>query len=416
MPLDIPTLFVVSTCVTALLGLFLVMLWLQDRSVRALGWWALAYLIGGFAVVLWLLQPFVGAWSQDLASALLFLCCGMVWTGARMFHGRSVLGLAMAGGAVFWLIVTRIPEIATNSDARIVISSLVIVAYVALTAIELKRERRADRASRQHAISLAVLHGLVFLSPIGAQYAFPRAAQGFGEGVFALFALLTLMYVVGTAFIVVVMAKEQTLTLHRTAAMTDPLTGLFNRRGFFEHAQKLFDARMRKHKAVSVLMFDLDHFKSINDRFGHDVGDEALRLFAATITSAMRSEDILGRLGGEEFVAILPTGIDHALGIAQRVRIAFETAGQEIAGHTMNATVSVGAAQSRGADCAIPQLLSRADAALYRAKSEGRNRVVADQEIPAPEAPLQPTLEASSHCSETVSVNSNDAALQATSA
>ncbi len=388
MLLDLPTLFVVSTCVTALLGVFLVMLWIQDRSIRALGWWAVAYLIGGFAVLLWLLQPsMVGPWSQDLASALLFLACGMIWSGARMFHGRAVLGLAMAGGAVSWLVLTRVPAVAASGNARIVFSSLIITIYVTLTAIELKRERRLDQPSRRHALALAALHGGVFLSPIAAQYLFPRAAQGFGEGFFALFALLILLYVVGTAFIVVVMAKEHSLHVHKTAALTDPLTGLFNRRGFFENAQKLFHARLRKERPVSVLMFDLDHFKSINDRFGHDIGDEALRVFAATIGATMRSEDIVGRLGGEEFVAILPNGLDASISIAQRVRLAFQAAGLQIGEHSVNATVSIGAIEARPGEEAIAQLLTRADAALYRAKSEGRNRVVADLGDSTPAAP-----------------------------
>jgi diguanylate cyclase (GGDEF)-like protein len=398
MSLDLPTLFVVATCITALLGLFLIMLWMQDRSVRALGWWAMAYLFGGIAVMIWLLQPSAtGMWSQDLASALLFLCCGLLWCGARAFHGRGISGLATAAGAVCWLVVTRIPDVALSGNARMIASSLIITVYVTLTAMELKRDRRRESASRRHAIVLAGLHGVVFLSPIVAQYAYPHAAGNFGEGFFALFALLTLLYVVGTAFIVVVMAKEQALALHKTAASTDPLTGLFNRRGFFENAQRLLDARLRKGVPISVLMFDLDHFKSINDRFGHDIGDETLRLFAATISSAMRSEDIIGRLGGEEFVAILPNGIASAIGIAQRVRLAFEAAAIEVAGHSLNATVSIGASEAITSADNIAQLLARADAALYRAKSSGRNRVVADagpdaiQEAPplAPEVTLR---------------------------
>lgn len=404
MLLDVPTLFVVATCVTILLGLFLIMLWVQDRSVRALGWWALGYMIGGFAVMLWLLQPAViGAWSQDLASALLLLCCGMVWCGARTFHGRAASGLGIAGGAVCWLVVTRIPDIALSGEARMIVSSLIITAYVTLTAIELKRERRLERASRRHAAVLAALHGAVFMSPVLAHYFYPQAARSLGAGFFALFALLTLLYVVGTAFIVVVMAKEQALALHRTAALTDPLTGLFNRRGFFEHAQKLFDARMRKGQPVSVLMFDLDHFKSINDRFGHEVGDEALRAFAATVGATMRSEDIVGRLGGEEFAAILPNALTPSVAIAERVRLAFQAAGIEVAGHALNATVSVGAVDTLTRADNITQLLARADAALYRAKSAGRNRVVSDNGSGAvPDAPpLVP--DDSLRCSETPS-------------
>ena len=123
-------------------------------------------------------------------------------------------------------------------------------------------------------------------------------------------------------------------------------------------------------------MFDLDHFKSINDTFGHAIGDKALHLFAATASASMRACDIVGRFGGEEFVALLPGTIADAKVVAERVRKAFQTAGATVAGCDLNATVSVGAASGRpGTD--IVALLAAADAALYRAKANGRNRVEA---------------------------------------
>jgi diguanylate cyclase (GGDEF)-like protein len=163
--------------------------------------------------------------------------------------------------------------------------------------------------------------------------------------------------------------------IHKTAASTDPLTGLFNRRGFMEAAQHLIETQRRKGQPVTVLMFDLDHFKSINDRFGHDVGDDALRVFGATIAESMRTNDVVGRLGGEEFAAILPGNLVTSVPVAERVRLAFEAAGVTIAGHTMDATVSIGAAGASASACEISSLLARADRALYRAKSAGRNRV-----------------------------------------
>jgi diguanylate cyclase (GGDEF)-like protein len=205
-------------------------------------------------------------------------------------------------------------------------------------------------------------------------------------GSFALFALLTLLYVVGTAFIVVVMAKEHVVLMHKTAAVTDPLTGLFNRRGYDEAAQRLIAMQARKDEPVTVLMFDLDHFKSINDRFSHQVGDEALRVFARTASGAMRATDILGRLGGEEFSAILPGGLDVAFGVAERVRAAFDVAGEEIGGLLVRATVSIGAASIPASEAHLEALIARADAALYRAKSGGRNRVVADWNGPSDKA------------------------------
>ena len=133
-------------------------------------------------------------------------------------------------------------------------------------------------------------------------------------------------------------------------------------------------------------MFDLDHFKSINDRFSHQVGDEALRVFAKTVSRNMRSSDIVGRFGGEEFSAILPGGLDVAFGVAERVRAAFDIAGEEIADMLVRATVSVGAASVQAREAHLEALIGRADAALYRAKSSGRNRVVADWDSPDAEA------------------------------
>lgn len=396
MPLDMPTLFLVSTCITALLGLFLLMLWLQDRSVRALGYWAAAYLMGGFAVALWSVSPdILPAAGTDLASALLFTCCGLIWSGARKFHGREASVGGAIAGAVVWLVVTRMPEIMQWDNARVVLSSLIITAYAVLTAIELRRERRKVRggkAAKVRALTLPLLHGVIFLSPILTTTLFTSAAPVTGNGFFPLFALLTLLYVVGTAFIVVVMAKEHSALVLKTAAMTDHLTGLFNRRGFFEAAEKLIETQRKQGQSVTIMMFDLDHFKSINDRFGHDVGDEALQAFAATASTNMRLHDIFGRLGGEEFAAILPGGAETALMVGERVRVAFETSGAEIAGHAMNATVSIGITESLADVAHIQTMLSRADRALYAAKAKGRNRICTDKDARdmAPKVPVLP--------------------------
>jgi len=399
MPLDLPTLFIVSICITALLGLFLLGLWIQDRSIRALGWWAAAYLIGGIAVSLWIAPRYVNiSGIGEIASAVLFICCGMIWSGARRFHGRQVLPLASVTGAFVWLLASQLPAVSGMSTARLMLSSLIIATYAALTAMELRRERRNPKIAKLRALIAPVLHGTVFLSPVFAAYYLPDIDAALGQGFIALFALLILLYVVGTALIVVVMVKEHSAQVHKTAAMTDYMTGLYNRRGFLEVAQKLIAAQKRKGESVTVLMFDLDHFKSINDRFGHDVGDDALRTFAATASGNMRGDDIVGRLGGEEFAAILPGNAETALMVAERVRAAFEVAGVTISGHCMNATVSIGAADSPADVANVTALLSRADQALYQAKSSGRNRVVVDggtarvgkpaaEEVPAMAAP-----------------------------
>ena len=135
-----------------------------------------------------------------------------------------------------------------------------------------------------------------------------------------------------------------------------------------------------KNQPVTALVFDLDHFKSINDRFGHAVGDETLRLFARTLALTLRSSDVIGRLGGEEFAALLPNDLTSAAAAGERVRAAIEVVGAEVDGHRVEATVSIGAAAVLELPCDLEALLARADAALYRAKANGRNRLESDVE------------------------------------
>jgi diguanylate cyclase (GGDEF)-like protein len=203
------------------------------------------------------------------------------------------------------------------------------------------------------------------------------------------FALETILYAVGTAFLVLLMVKDHSVDHYRHAASTDFLTGLFNRRAFLENALRLCAQQAARGQPVTMLVFDLDHFKSINDRFGHNVGDEALRVFAQVIRKSMRTSDVIGRLGGEEFAAILAEPTDVTAVIAERVRTNFEVAGVTIAGNTMGATVSIGAATAADVVTNIDALIARADAALYRAKGDGRNRLhIAADEAPAERARL----------------------------
>ncbi|MBI4274185.1 MAG: diguanylate cyclase [Rhizobiales bacterium] len=391
MPLDVPTLFVLSTAVTGLLGLFLLFLWIKDRSVPALGWWGLAYLIGGTAVALWSLQLF-GVLTQPRATidAPLFLACGLIWKGARAFHGRRTPLLAVFAGGFIWFAACQFIGLPPSSAARVALGSLIISTYIVLTATELCRDRRNSQASRWRRILIPALHGAVFLSPI------LLAAKGgtVDDAWFALFALQTLLYVVGTAFMVVVLASERVQMIHKTAAATDPLSGLFNRRGFLDAAAQILARQAKKKEMVTMLMFDLDRFKSINDRFGHAVGDDALRLFATTASTKMRLHDVIGRLGGEEFAAIIPGGIDIAAGVAERVRLAFEAVGAEFSGHRVGATVSVGAAAVAAHESEIHSLMARADSALYAAKTGGRNRLAVDGEPDVAARPPEHTVAA----------------------
>ncbi|HEY6254246.1 MAG TPA: GGDEF domain-containing protein [Xanthobacteraceae bacterium] len=383
--LDVTTLFVVATCLTGLLGILLLVAWARDR-VPALAWWGAAYLIGGFSVAAWSLEGLISPpLPTGIANALLFIACGMMWNAARVFHGRPVLVSALIGGGATWLFACMFEDFAQWPAARIVLASVIVASYTFLTASELWRERRKALRLRWPALFVPMLHGAVFLFPIPLASLLPgdHGTVTLATGWVALFMLETMLYAVGTAFIVLVLAKERTLRIHQDAAVTDELTGLLNRRGVLQAAQRLIAEQARKNQPVSAMMFDLDHFKSINDRFGHAIGDKALHLFGATASVSVRATDVLGRFGGEEFVALLPGKLSDAKIVAERVRKAFQAAGVTIAGHDLNATVSVGAACGQpGTD--IVALLAAADAALYRAKANGRNRVELAQDAEKP--------------------------------
>jgi diguanylate cyclase (GGDEF)-like protein len=386
MPLDVPTLFIISTCVTAVLGLFLLLAWIQDRSIRALAWWGAAYLIGGLAAALWGMHDVMSrAFTVDVVYALLFVACGIIWTGARLFHSRPIQPYAMFGGAVLWLLTCQSPMFFESDEQRMMLGSLVIASYTLATAYELWRERSEQLFSRWPAICVLVVHGIVFLLPIPLLALLPKES-GFAlaGGWFPILALETLLFAIGTAFTILVMAKERSEHKHQAVASTDPLTGIANRRGFFEEAERLMRKQAWKNQPVTALVFDLDHFKSINDRFGHALGDEALRLFARTLALTLRSSDVIGRLGGEEFGALLPNDLTSAKAAAERVRAAIELVGAEIDGHRIDTTVSIGAAVALELPCDLEALLARADSALYRAKENGRNRIEVDVEPAAP--------------------------------
>ena len=143
-----------------------------------------------------------------------------------------------------------------------------------------------------------------------------------------------------------------------------------------ENAGAVVRQQIARRRPVAVFIVDLDHFKSINDRFGHALGDRALRVFAQVCKGNLRSTDFFGRVGGEEFAVLLADAArDNAFAVAERIRIAFETAATVVDGEPLTATISIGVAIIQRPDQDLASLLHQADQALYRAKARGRNRV-----------------------------------------
>jgi two-component system cell cycle response regulator len=164
-------------------------------------------------------------------------------------------------------------------------------------------------------------------------------------------------------------------------AVTDALTGLHNRRYMETHLGSLVEQAASRGKPLSVLVLDIDYFKAINDGHGHDAGDEVLREFAVRVRKSIRGIDLACRYGGEEFVVVMPeTDMAVAGMVAERLRkrIASEPFPLSQPGKAIDVTISIGIAARADADDTAATMLKRADQALYRAKRDGRNRVVAD--------------------------------------
>ena len=169
----------------------------------------------------------------------------------------------------------------------------------------------------------------------------------------------------------------------RLMVITDPLTGVFNRRHLLDVAGKLFNSAMRYGWELSVLLIDIDHFKLVNDRYGDAAGDELLQRFAKAVNASLRDSDIFGRIDGEEFVVVaLHAGIAAASQLAERLKEAVSRIDLQWEGRPAAITMSVGITICDSADTSIQAPIERADAAMYLAKQQGRNRIVVNQVAP----------------------------------
>lgn len=171
-------------------------------------------------------------------------------------------------------------------------------------------------------------------------------------------------------------AKRLTETL-RESNLRDPMTGLHNRRFLEEMADHIIATAQRRGGHLSIMMLDLDYFKMVNDSHGHDAGDAVLKSLARVLAQSVRTSDMVIRYGGEEFMIILQhTEADVAMGIAEKIRVAVEAMKVQIAGGTLQKTISIGIADFPGDSDTFWQTVKYADVALYKAKEQGRNRVV----------------------------------------
>src|SRR5262249_42095075 len=277
MSLDSNTLYLVATMVAALLGAMLVFFGRQENS-PALKWWGAAYLLGAGAVALWpAAGDALGAPLYLAMNAAGFIACGMVWNAARVFHGRAPNWPGLVFGAIAWVAAaTLLPPAA--STLRMLAGAGIVSLYAALTAAELWSERRKSLQRRWPALVVPVTHGCVLMLPILIGSLIRPHDPTFSTSIWVTrFAVELILYAAGTVFVIFMLVSERAVTAHKTAASMDPLTGMFNRRGFSEACSRVIEREAKAGRPVCVMIFDIDHFKGINDRFGHPAGDEILK-------------------------------------------------------------------------------------------------------------------------------------------
>jgi diguanylate cyclase (GGDEF)-like protein len=388
MNLDVNTLFLVTIYVEAILGLLLLFAWVQNSEIHAVAWWGAAHLLRAGSITLFgMYGQIPDVFTIDLANAILLTSFAVTWTGARIFDGGKPAPVGIVAGAALWLFLSRMPMFEGSLDFRALLSAGIIAAYTWLAVAEFWHGRAEPLVSRLPAIFMLFAHGCLFLlrTPLSALLPWTPANQVFGSVWLTVLSSEALLFTISIAFIMLAMAKERAEQSHKTAAMVDPLTGLINRRGFYQESARVARRQAENPQLAAVLLVDLDNFKSINDRFGHAVGDKVLQIFAETATQTVRPSDFVGRLGGEEFAAVLHNvGRERALVIAERMRSAFAEATSMVDGCAIGATASVGVVLSERSEFDVSELLVQADKALYEAKERGRNRVeVASSDRPA---------------------------------
>lgn len=379
MTLDMPTVSLVSISVTAILGFILVFAWWQERRSALAGWWGAAQLVMSLGIVIAVAG--LNTRNDDLhafGQACMILSSALMWMAARRFEGRRVPApWVFAAPTVFML--ADLGDYLDAFDHRLIVTCAVMAAFSLATALEFGRDRSERLVSRWPAVVFLIATGIGYLTwlPLSVSMPIREAGLVFASAWLPWVILVATLERVALAFLVLALVKEREELKQRIDALTDPLTGLPNRRALFAAAEKLrAHSKYLKGDPISVLVFDLDHFKKINDTFGHRFGDRVLQLFARTMSDRLATGSIVGRLGGEEFAAILPGADLATAGVtAEEIRIAFAGVAAVFDGVAVSGTVSIGAAASDDIDCDLGALFHRADGALYAAKNGGRNRV-----------------------------------------
>jgi diguanylate cyclase (GGDEF)-like protein len=351
------------------------------RFRDGLGQWTGALVVQGIAwvvVVLHNMMPEVTSIAG--ANALLALCWSLQMSALLEFHKHRTPRWLLYGPVLIALLIFLI--YITEPRMRLAASGLAFgVAQFVTGAALLYYRIAAEHRTRwllagSFFLMSAGLLWLAFAAWFEPEVLMPTSGTSRTPGpAFLAFYAVT----IASSFAFLLMHKERADRETYELATTDSLTGVYNRRTFKELAEPQLSRSRRARMPVSLLVLDLDHFKRINDTYGHLAGDDVLKAFARLVSQCLRKEDLLARYGGEEFVVLLPGDSQTAAAaIAERIREEVSAGPFDANGHLVRVTVSIGIASEAGDTLpSLEAMLGRADEALYKAKRDGRNQVLA---------------------------------------
>jgi len=369
--------------------------WFFNRNIPGLRLWALAlFCTTVFCANLMLRDHVPQLPSVLLAQGSIALTAYLCLLGAREYMGRAPLRHGMAAVAMVLLLVTvaYFTVVQPHLGVRFVLSGLVPGTCFLFAAHTMAKGGFRKVPARYLFAGTVGVHGVFLLvRPLLFKLAAPADASQPETGMVAALSqfvvLESTMALVLVAFGALMLTNEFITNELRHLAEVDPLTNVFNRRAFLTLLDKAMSNAQRTQTTLPVLVMDLDHFKNVNDSWGHRAGDDVLRHFVMLAQRCLRKEDVMGRLGGEEFAIFLPNaGAGGAIAVAERLRAMVEAHPVVTEQRSIALTVSVGVTLCVGSESA-GTALQRADEAMYLAKERGRNRV---EMTVAPAAPLVP--------------------------
>lgn len=383
MSLDAATIVILLAFVAVLSGGLLLVVGHQSQATATSALWAAGNISTAVAAVLLLEHQ-----SLEIAFLCLGLSAAAQWTAIVIFNRRPIPVYWLAAGLVAWLAVTFGPTDGLSFGVTALAYLVMPAVFVGWCCWDLWQHTERLPARWPLLGLMLVDLGVTALATAAfvPMQSLPEAAAG---GTFLPVYLSLMIYLIGSSVFVMALAKERAVAEQTSVANTDNLTGLANRGALFAAGASTLARTMEHGAPVSAVLFDLDKFKSVNDNFGHQTGDIILQRFAEVALSVLRSNDLIGRVGGEEFLALIPSVSEEAaVAIADRIRRSFAVSAEWVDGKPVKATVSAGVAISFPNDRleTLHELIDRADHALYAAKHAGRNRIATDGDPSAPGA------------------------------